>query len=87
MSGSERAPGTLIHVDHGSRETWHHSVWFDGVQTHETACGQYVNCDEFDDLRMDISDWPDLDPKDCCDECAGSVRSLSTDTEQDGETV
>jgi len=80
---TEQAPGTLIHVDHGPRETWHHSVAFDGYQ-HETACGQAVDCDEFDELRMDIAEWDDLNSKHCCDECAGAVRSLHTGTGQNG---
>lgn len=78
------APGTLIRVDHGTRQTWHHSVAFDGY-THGTACGQAVDCDEFDELRMDLSDWSDFDPQECCDECAGSVRSLCPELDRDGD--
>ena len=71
---SESAPGTLILVDHGSRLTWHHSVSFDGRE-HGTACGQGVS-DAVDEVRLDILEWANLDKTSCCDECAGSVRSL-----------
>lgn len=79
---TEDAPGTLILVDHGSRETWHHSVAFDGY-THSTACGQGIGAGSATlEVRMEIADWHDLDSRDCCDECAGSVRSLQPDTER-----
>ena len=77
---TESAPGTLILVDHGSRTTWHHSVVFNGYE-HETACGRAVGCGATDEVRLEIADWHDLDRKSCCDECAGSVRSLSPDAE------
>ncbi len=70
------AEGTLIRVDHGDRKTWHHSVSFDGYE-HETACGQVLTCDRFDELRREIADWDDLESTACCDECAGSVRSMA----------
>jgi hypothetical protein len=71
---TDSAPGTLILVDHGSRMTWHHSVSFDGYE-HGTACGQGVS-HAVDEVRMDLEEWADLDAASCCDECAGSVRSL-----------
>jgi hypothetical protein len=52
---TEQAPGTLIHVDHGSRETWHHSVAFNGYE-HETACGLAVGCGATNEVRMEIAD-------------------------------
>lgn len=79
MTVVEKVRGTLIRADHGSRKTWHHSVEFDGFDTHETACGQSVECEEFDELIMEIEEWDQLDPNLCCDECAGSVRSLLPD--------
>ena len=81
---TEDAPGTLIRVDHGDRRTWHHSVTFDGY-THGTACGLEVECDEFDELLREISEWTGLETEQCCDECAGSVRSLLPDEPETGE--
>ena len=79
---SEQAPGTLILVDHGSRKTWHHSVHFDGYD-HGTACGMAVDCDDVRHVCIDLSEWSDLDTSECCDECAGSVRSLCLETSQE----
>jgi hypothetical protein len=81
------APGTAIRVDHGARETWHHSVAFDGYE-HETACGQGIGPAPVLDVEMDVSAWPDLEgmTAGCCDECAGSVRSLIGTGEMGGKT-
>ena len=84
--GTEQAPGTLILVNHGCRTTWHHSVSFDGSNQghdHGTACGQAIDCDAIKEVRMELAEWNDLDKKSCCDECAGSVRSLAPNTEAD----
>lgn len=81
-NGTEQAPGTLILVDHGTRETWHHSVSFDGDE-HATACGQGISCSAVNEVQMNISEWFDLETRRCCDECAGSVRSLATNDEQE----
>jgi hypothetical protein len=78
---SEFYPGTLILVDHGSRTTWHHSVSFNGRE-HGTACGQGVGPDPIDEVRLNISEWHDLEGTSRCDECAGSVRSLVPRTER-----
>jgi len=77
---SEQAPGTLIRVDNGRRDTWHHSVAFDGYR-HETACGMAV--DEVGEVEMDLSEWFDREEF-RCDECAGSVRSLCPDSDRSG---
>lgn len=79
--GTEQAPGTLILVDYGTRETWHHSVSFDKWE-HATACGQAIGCGATNEVRMDISEWFDLETHRCCDECAGSVCSLAPGNER-----
>ena len=84
MSETDQATGTLIRVNHGAREMWHHSVEFDGYE-HETACGQSFECHEVNCVLLEISAWGDIYKQRCCDECAGSVRSLSPGGERDAE--
>lgn len=79
--GTEQAPGTLILVDYGTRETWHHSVSFDKWE-HATACGQAIGCGATNEVLMNISEWFDLQTRRCCDECAGSVRSRVSGTDR-----
>jgi len=77
-------PGTAILVDHGVRETWHHSVAFDGRE-HTTVCGQAVWRAPIRAVVRDLTADTEVDPPadGWCSECRGSVQSMQSETLSD----
>ena len=90
MTGKEHGPtGTAILVDmpDSDRDIWHHSVAFDGYDTHTTACGMHVYCGRVEEVGMDpFETWEEqVRAADRCPECHGSIRSLHTGSEQEAD--
>lgn len=80
--GNDQSRGqeTAILVDHGVRETWHHSVAFDGRE-YTTACGQVV---WLAPIRAVVHDLTANTPTDSsadgwCSECRRSVQSVQSE--------
>jgi hypothetical protein len=93
--GTEQATGAIIRRPGSGQTDWHHSVEFDGYE-HATACGETVDCDDIQQVKMDLAEWANFAPRECCDECGASIRSIVEDWDglhakyevfEDGERV
>jgi hypothetical protein len=89
-SDTEHGPnGTaiLVQMRDVDDQKWHHSVAFDGYDTHTTACGMHVYIGRVNDVEMDpIETWSELKGSASrCPACHNSVQSLLADSKQEAD--